>query len=90
MVLGAGIFSEEVTTLLAARLDKALSVYHSQRTKPIIIVSGGQGPDEPISEALAMKRYLIAHNVRKIIYLWRINPRIHEPISYTLNLSFIR
>ena len=63
MVLGAGIFSEEVTTLLAARLDKALSVYHSQRTKPIIIVSGGQGPDEPISEALAMKRYLIAHNV---------------------------
>ena len=43
MVLGAGIFSEEVTTLLAARLDKALSVYHSQRTKPIIIVSGGQG-----------------------------------------------
>lgn len=58
MVLGAGIFSEEVTTLLAARLDKALSVYHSQRTKPIIIVSGGQGPD--------------------------------EPISYTLNLSFIR
>ncbi len=38
MVLGAGIFSEEVTTLLAARLDKALSVYHSQRTKPIIIV----------------------------------------------------
>ena len=63
MVLGAGIFSEEVTTLLAARLDKALSVYHSQRTKPIIIVSGGQGPDEPISEALAMKRYLIGHNV---------------------------
>ena len=63
MVLGDGIFSEEVTTLLAARLDKALSVYHSQRTKPIIIVSGGQGPDEPISEALAMKRYLIAHNV---------------------------
>ncbi len=63
MVLGAGIFSEEVTTLLAARLDKALSVYHSQRTKPIIIVSGGQGPDEPISEALAMKRYLITHNV---------------------------
>ena len=63
MVLGAGIFSEEVTTLLASRLDKALSVYHSQRTKPIIIVSGGQGPDEPISEALAMKRYLIAHNV---------------------------
>ncbi|MBE9454228.1 YdcF family protein, partial [Staphylococcus epidermidis] len=63
MVLGAGIFSEEVTTLLAARLDKALSVYHSQRTKPIILVSGGQGPDEPISEALAMKRYLIAHKV---------------------------
>jgi len=56
-------YNGELLVGIAARLDKALSVYHSQRTKPIIIVSGGQGPDEPISEALAMKRYLIAHNV---------------------------
>ena len=28
-----------------------------------MIVSGGQGPDEPIPESLAMKRYLIANGV---------------------------
>lgn len=85
MVLGAGIFSEEVTTLLAARLDKALSVYHSQRTKPIIIVSGGQGPDEPISEALAMKRYLIAHNVPENHIFMENQSTNTQTISYTLN-----
>ena len=88
MVLGAGIFSEEVTTLLAARLDKALSVYHSQRTKPIIIVSGGQGPDEPISEALAMKRYLIAHNVPEN-YIFMENQSTNTRTNFLYSKSII-
>ena len=63
MVLGAGIFTEKVTPMLAERLNRALSVYQHQTDKCKIIVSGGQGPDEPISEALAMQRYLIQHGV---------------------------
>ncbi|WP_326008286.1 YdcF family protein [Staphylococcus haemolyticus] len=63
MVLGAGIFTEKVTPMLAERLNRALSVYQHQTDKCKIIVSGGQGPDEPISEALAMHRYLIQHGV---------------------------
>lgn len=49
--------------MLAERLNRALSVYQHQTDKCKILVSGGQGPDEPISEALAMRRYLIQHGV---------------------------
>lgn len=63
MVLGAGIFTEEVTPMLAERLNCAIKVYESQKHSPYMLVSGGQGPDEPITEALAMKRYLIAKGV---------------------------
>ena len=41
--------------MLAERLNRALSVYQHQTDKCKILVSGGQGPDEPISEALAMQ-----------------------------------
>ena len=51
--------------MLAARLDRALDIYQQQASATKIIVSGGQGPDEPIPEALAMQRYLIAHGVDK-------------------------
>lgn len=57
IVLGAGITSEEVTPLLQARLDKGLEYYH-KNPQAKIIVSGGQGPDEPVSEAFAMAKYL--------------------------------
>ena len=60
VVLGAGIFSEEVSPLLKARLDAAYAI-HQPSTH--WIVSGGQGADEPISEALAMQRYLISLGV---------------------------
>lgn len=63
MVLGAGIFTEQVTPMLADRLNQALAVFNKQDSTCKILVSGGQGLDEPISEALAMQRYLIAHGV---------------------------
>ncbi|MCJ1655708.1 YdcF family protein [Staphylococcus sp. NRL 16/872] len=59
MILGAGIFSEKVTPMLADRLDRALRVLESQTSNYKVLVSGGKGVDEPITEALAMQRYLI-------------------------------
>ncbi|UXR69365.1 MULTISPECIES: YdcF family protein [unclassified Staphylococcus] len=56
LVLGAGIVTESVSPLLRARLDAAFKISHN---KTNWIVSGGQGADEPISEALAMQHYLI-------------------------------
>lgn len=63
LVLGAGIYSEDVTPMLKARLDGALMLYHKHYRNAQYIVSGGQGPDEPIPEALAMYRYLKHQNV---------------------------
>ncbi len=58
IVLGCGLRGERVSVGLAKRLDKAAE-YHEKNPEAMIIVSGGQGPQEDISEALAMKRYLV-------------------------------
>jgi len=62
VVLGAGIRGEKVGVSLARRLDTAID-YHHRNPRAIIVVSGGQGPQEDISEALAMERYLTARGV---------------------------
>ena len=68
IVLGAGLIDgERVTPLLARRIDRALDFYQRQLEQtghPIkIILSGGQGPDEKVSEAFAMKQYALAQGI---------------------------
>ena len=48
IVLGCGIRGERVSVGLARRLDKAY-LYHLENPDAVIIVSGGQGPQEKIS-----------------------------------------
>lgn len=62
IVLGAGIRGEEPTETLAERLDVAVE-YHKKNPDAVIVVSGGQGHNEDITEALAMERYLAAAGV---------------------------
>lgn len=62
IVLGCGIRGERVSVGLARRLDKAYE-YHLKNPDAFIVVAGGQGPQEDITEALAMKRYLAAKGV---------------------------
>ncbi|MDR1560331.1 MAG: YdcF family protein [Clostridiales bacterium] len=62
IVLGAGLAGDRVTITLAARLDKALW-YFQKNPNATIVVSGGQGPNETISEAGAMAKYLIERGV---------------------------
>lgn len=62
IVLGAGIHGEKVTTTLKQRLDTA-AAYHLKNPDAIIVVSGGQGKEELISEALAMERYLVLRGI---------------------------
>jgi uncharacterized SAM-binding protein YcdF (DUF218 family) len=59
IVLGAGLINGNVTPLLAARLDRGLAVQKQFHGAPVIITSGGQGPDEPRPEGEAMRDYLI-------------------------------
>ncbi len=62
IVLGAGVHGTRVSRPLAFRLNTAIS-YHAKNPEALIIVTGGQGPQEEISEALAMERYLIDKGV---------------------------
>jgi len=62
IVLGAGIHGEQVTSTLARRMDKAIE-YHRKNPDAVIVVSGGRGPQEDITEALAMKGYLVREGV---------------------------
>lgn len=62
IVLGAAVRGEEVSGALARRLDAAIKYYH-QNPEVVIVVTGGQGPQEDITEALAMERYLMEHGI---------------------------
>ena len=68
VVLGSGLArGDRVPPLLASRLERGRHVYQTLvgrgKTRPVLIVSGGKGSDEQISEAEAMARYLIERGV---------------------------
>ncbi len=64
IIHGCGLAGgERMTRLLSNRVDKAIEIYRRCRTKPVIIPSGGRGADEKISEAQAMKTYLLEHGI---------------------------
>ena len=58
IVLGAQVKESGPSIVLKYRLDKALE-YMNENPKTICIVSGGQGYNEPYSEAEGMAKYLI-------------------------------
>lgn len=62
IVLGAQVRGTRITKSLARRLDAAYE-YHLKNPDAIIIVSGGKGNGEDVSEAQAMTEYLIAKGV---------------------------
>ncbi len=64
IIHGAGLLDgDRVSKLLRDRLDKAIKVYRKDPTPPKMIPSGGKGSDESISEAEAMKRYLVEQGI---------------------------
>lgn len=68
IVLGSGLIGgDRVPPLLASRLDRAIVFYEKQLAKKgkraTFIVSGGQGDNETVSEAEAMRGYLISKGI---------------------------
>lgn len=63
VVLGSGLIRGDVTPLLASRIRKAILFARKQEKKtgrlPTLIMSGGQGPDEPRAEAEAMVEFAL-------------------------------
>ncbi len=68
IVLGAAVHGETPSAVLKTRLNAARR-YHEKNPDALIVVSGGQGPQEDISEAEAMKRYLVSHGVNPNIII---------------------
>lgn len=62
VVLGAGLIGDQVTPLLASRIDKGIAIYQKQPGCKLIM-SGGQGPDEIIAEGQAMANYALEKGV---------------------------
>lgn len=62
IVLGAKLWGEKPSPVLQRRLEKAID-YLKKYKKTKVIVSGAKGSDEIITEALAMKNYLVKNNI---------------------------
>ncbi|MDF2667167.1 MAG: hypothetical protein K0R81_3017 [Microbacterium sp.] len=62
VVLGSGLVRGEVPPLLRGRLDRAIAAWRragrAGGEAPVLVPSGGQGPDEPRPEGEAMAAYL--------------------------------
>ncbi|MDG3214221.1 YdcF family protein [Streptococcus suis] len=62
VVLGAGLIGDQVTPLLASRIDKGIAIYQKQPGCKLIM-SGGQGPDEIMAEGQAMANYAFEQGI---------------------------
>ncbi|WP_314061898.1 YdcF family protein [uncultured Vagococcus sp.] len=92
IVLGAGLNKDKVTPLLAARIDAGIQLYMKQVAKlahhPTIILSGGQGVDETISEAQAMKHYIDEQGYQvKTIYLEDKSTNTRENLLFSERIA---
>ena len=64
IVLGAAVKDNELSKALKSRLDASFE-YLSDNPDAIVVVSGGKGHDESMSEAEAMEKYLVSLGVDK-------------------------
>lgn len=58
IVLGAAVHGDKVTWVLENRLNTAIE-YLEAHPEAVCVVSGGQGPGETVTEASAMKKYMV-------------------------------
>lgn len=66
IVLGAGVPDGEVRPLLAGRIRAGIAWQQREDQRgrhPVLVMSGGQGPDEPVPEAEAMAQWAINQGV---------------------------
>lgn len=64
VVLGAGLWGDKPSLTLAQRLEESMKfIRNNPDTK--IVLSGGMGPGETITEAEGMKRYLVDRGVNE-------------------------
>lgn len=86
IVLGAGLMGDRPNSVLAKRLQKCAD-YAAKHPDMIIVTSGGQGSDEIVPEALAMKNYLVELGIAEDrIYMEDKSTTTEENFRFSLNV----
>jgi uncharacterized SAM-binding protein YcdF (DUF218 family) len=86
IVLGAGIRGDEPSLSLQYRLDTAIN-YIKEHPQTKIIVSGGKGNANTLSEAEVMETYLISNGISKESIIQEDkSTNTHENISFSKEL----
>lgn len=89
IILGCGLREDGTPIpLLQGRIDRALWLYNRQLkkkgTEMMFVCSGGQGPDEIISEAQSIKNYLMSKGIREeLILLEDKSTSTYENMKYS-------
>ncbi|TCP45775.1 DUF218 domain-containing protein [Tamaricihabitans halophyticus] len=91
VVLGAGLLGgRRVPPLLASRLDRGHRLLDAQRARganPVLVTSGGQGPDEELPESHAMADYLVEKGVsRELIMMEDQSRTTSENLTFSKEL----
>ncbi len=86
VVLGAKVQGETPTKSLCFRLDAAAE-YLADHPGTRVVVTGGKGPGEDISEAAAMRNYLVEKGIdRKRIIMERYASNTQQNLAYSKSL----
>lgn len=86
IILGCQVKSNGPSATLQDRLDTALD-YLEDYPDMTVVVSGGQGPDEPTTEARCMADYLMDHGIsEEQILLEDQSHNTMENLIYTIDL----
>ena len=91
VVHGAGLINGQVGPLLGSRVKGGIDAWRDEDALrpgvPLLVMSGGQGPDEPVSEARAMADYAIARGIpAERILLEDRSTTTRQNIAYTRDL----
>lgn len=86
VILGAGLWGDTPSLALKQRLDEGLA-FITKNPTTIIVLSGGKGPGETITEAEAMKKYLVERGVEeKFIITEDKSTNTKENLQFTKEL----
>lgn len=86
VVLGCQVRGNQPSLMLKCRLDSAYD-YLSEHEEVSVIVSGGQGPDEAVSEAECMYDYLVSRGIdEERIYIEDKSTDTNENIKFSKNI----
>ena len=89
LVLGAGLNGDKPSAVLEMRLEKA-RLYLQEHPQTVVIVSGGQGPTEPVSEAESMKNWLMEKGIpNSRIIMEDKSTTTAENIRYSLRVIWV-